>query len=165
MKIPPWIEVARSAIGITETPGEGNNPKILAWAKMIGGDVQHSYVADSIPWCGLFVAHCLAEAGIQPVAAPLWALNWSKFGVKLKSPLFGCIGTKERNGGGHVFFCVSQDDDYIHALGGNQSDQVNVTKILKSDIVSYNWPIGFEDDWRSPLPHKKFDGKLTTSFA
>ncbi len=159
---PPWIEVAQELLGIKETPGSFNNPKIIAWAKVIGGDIEKSYVADSIPWCGLFVAYCMVTAGIPPVKGALWALNWSNFGVKLNVPHFGSIGTISRDGGGHVFFVVSQDRDSWHALGGNQSDMVNITRISKGKDVRFNYPIGYEKFHR-PVPFKPFDGKLSIS--
>lgn len=149
-------------MGTRETPGQASNPKIIAWARVIGKDVQQSYTMDSIPWCGLFVAYCMVQAGIRPVAAPLWALNWSKFGERLKVPAFGCIISMRRDGGGHVGFLVSQDKDNWHVLGGNQSDMVNVTKVPKSREVYFNFPIGF-DQHKRPVPHKPFDGKLSNT--
>jgi len=161
-KLPPWIDTAQKLMGTKEVPGSSDNPKIIAWAKVIGGDIEQSYVADSIPWCGLFVAYCMAENGIKPVSGALWALSWSKFGQKLDEAVFGCILTIKRTGGGHVCFVVGQDDDYYHCLGGNQSDQVNITRILKSQKVSLNWPKGFEE-YKFILPEKtKFTGKISS---
>lgn len=162
MLIPPWIEVAKSLIGTKEFPGSKSNDVITDWAKVIGGDVEDDYTTDSIPWCGLFVAYCLAESGIKPVDKPLWALNWNHFGESLKTPVFGAIISLHRTGGGHTGFVVSQDKSYWHVLGGNQSDMVSVTRINKQSKTYFNFPDGF-DDYKSPLLIKPYDGKVPLS--
>lgn len=160
--LPPWIPIAEDLIGTKEKPGSENNPKIMAWAKSLGNPVSRDYTADSIPWCGLFVAYSLSQAGIDPITSPLWALSWKNFGESLSKPVFGCIYTRHRDGGGHVGFLVSQDNDYWHVLGGNQSDMVNVTRISKSAKCYFNFPEGF-DNYKTALPTKKYDGKMPLS--
>lgn len=160
MTVPPWVVVAQSLLGTKEFPGADNNPKIMAWARVIGGDVEHEYLADSIPWCGLFVTYCFVQAGIKPVSGPLWALNWRNFGNKESKPSFGSIFTMSRSGGGHVGFVVSQDRDYWHVLGGNQNDEVNILRISKNGSGNFNFPSGF-DQFKNSLPFKEFDGKVS----
>lgn len=158
--MPPWIDVAMSLMGTKEVPGAANNPKIIAWSKVIGGNIEKSYIADSIPWCGLFVAYCLVSVGIPPVTDALWALNWRNLGEKQASPSFGSVFTMSRQGGGHTGFAVSQDKHHWHILGGNQGDSVTITKIVKSPQHRFNFPLGF-DDFKKPLPFKEFDGKIS----
>ena len=110
----PWLDVANSLLGTNEKPGSANNPKIIAWADYVG--LRREYSADSIPWCGLFVAYCIAQAGIDPVDQPLWARNWAKFGTKLNVPAYGCIMTFIRDGGGHV--CVFHRFRCVARVGG-----------------------------------------------
>lgn len=143
--IPPWIESARRYVGLKEYDGPDNNPKIMAWAKIIGGEVRKEYTADSIPWCGLFVDAMMAENGIDGPATPLWALSWADWGIKLKTPAFGCVLSFKRDGGGHVAFYLGEDDDYYFCLGGNQSDSVNVTKVAKNRLKGITWPLGAEN--------------------
>lgn len=133
----PWMESAYSHLGLRETPGSNNNKEIMRWATML--DLK-DYTADSIPWCGLFVAYIMAQNGFQIVNNPLWAQNWNKLGVKLSEPAFGCIMVFNRDGGGHVGFYVSEDEYNYHILGGNQSDMVSITKIAKSRCIGYRWP-------------------------
>ena len=160
--IPPWINIANDLLGTKETPGNENNIKILAWAKVLGGKIEQEYIADSIPWCGLFVAYCFAEAGIKPVTAPLWALNWSKFGISLKKPCFGCVISMSRTGGGHVGFVVAQDSTHWHVLGGNQSDMVNITRVPKITKTYFNWPSGKEfSKFVNILPFKPWNGTIS----
>ena len=53
---PRMIVEALKLFGTMEKPGAANNPTIVAWAKEVGGEVADVYKADSIPWCGLFMA-------------------------------------------------------------------------------------------------------------
>jgi uncharacterized protein (TIGR02594 family) len=94
------------------------------------------FLADSTPWCGLFVACCLKRAGWQPVRNPLWALNWTRFGLAADEPSLGDVLVFRRPGGGHVGFYVGEDDLAFHVLGGNQSDAVTVTRILRDRLVA-----------------------------
>lgn len=159
----PWMDVAYKYLGTTETPGAGNTEEIMKWPKVIGGDVEKEYTADSIPWCALFMAFCMAQTGIKPVDTPLWALNWAKFGKKLSAPAFGCILVFKRDGGGHVGFYVSEDSSYFHVLGGNQSDMVSITRVAKNRCVSYNWPPGMDKFYEAKRINKVFDGKISTN--
>jgi uncharacterized protein (TIGR02594 family) len=83
----------------------------------------------------------LDEAGL-PHTGSLLALSYAKYGQKLTKPMVGCIATKKRNGGGHVFFVVSFDAKYVYGLGGNQNDQVSIARFPRSVINSYCWPAG-----------------------
>lgn len=168
--MPPWMETAKSYIGLKEYPGNRNNQTILDWAKIVGGWTKDYYKRDSIPWCGLFTAICLIQNSIKPspeaLRAKAWYYNWPD-GQKLKEPCFGCILVFSRSGGGHVGFYVSEDKDYFHVLGGNQSDAVNIKKISKSRIVGYMWPKGkqFEKFYNPKRIYKRFDGAVSTNEA
>ena len=156
----PWIEIAKGLVGIEETPGSKNNTTIISWAKVLG---MTDYNADSIPWCGLFVAHVLSQAGMDVTDAPLWALSWKQWGNKLDEPAYGALLVFKREGGGHVGFYMSEDSDYYHVLGGNQSDSVCVTKVAKSRCVAIRWPADHMDLLIKGRIVKEFDGKVTTN--
>lgn len=130
---PKVITEALKLYGVQEVVGPKHNPVILGWAKTLG---LTQYNADEIPWCGLFVAYVVKQAGYNFVANPLWARNWANFGVGVKRAALGDILVFARNGGGHVGFYVGEDANCFHVLGGNQSNEVNVTRILKSRCVS-----------------------------
>lgn len=118
--------------GVHETPGAGDNPTIMGWATEVG--VRSTYVHDSIPWCGLTVAVAAKRAGKEVPKTPLWALSWAEVGTKVERPMLGDIVTFKRDGGGHVAVYVGEDDAAYHVLGGNQSDQVNITRIAKARL-------------------------------
>jgi uncharacterized protein (TIGR02594 family) len=165
-----WIQIANSLQGTNEYPGSSNNPKILKWADSIAAVssrlnwIDDFYDKDSIPWCGLYVGYVMLQAGYgsQLPKNPLGAKEWLNFGEKT-TPRQGAVMVFSREGGGHVGFYVSEDADYYHILGGNQSDTVNIAKIAKSRFVGARWPVG-EDTVTEKLV-KKFDGKITTNEA
>lgn len=163
----PWLVTAESLLWTKEIPGKGSNKSILSWAKSLKGWNKDYYTNDDIPWCGLFVAHCFLANGINPydqIENVLSALAWNKFGVKTE-PCYGAVMVFSRSGGGHVGFYVSEDSDYYHILGGNQSNEVNITKVDKDRFVGARWPKGWED-YRTPgRIKKKFDGKISYNEA
>ncbi|QIG74615.1 putative baseplate hub subunit and tail lysozyme protein [Rhizobium phage RHph_I20] len=129
-------------LGTVEVPGSKNSPVIMTWATELGLD--RAYTGDDVPWCGLFAAICMKRAGRQPVTNPLWALNWSKFGIASPLPSFGDILVKKRKTAtgwaGHVTFIVGEDATHYHCLGGNQSDAVCITRIAKKDAYAIRRP-------------------------
>jgi uncharacterized protein (TIGR02594 family) len=159
----PWMTTAINLIGTKEIPGRVHNKKILDWAKNIGGWVKSYYKNDEIPWCGLYIAHCMREADIPlEISNPLSAREWLKFGEKVK-PAYGSIMVFSRKGGGHVGFYVSEDTKYYHILGGNQSNQVNIIKIDKSRFLGAVWPKTYQSDYANNRIIKKFDGKISVN--
>ena len=156
-----WMNIAKSLIGTNETPGNKNNPTIIQWAKDLG--IINEYNADSIPWCGLFVARVMSESGHDVIDSPLWALSWKNYGEKLSKPLYGSILVFKRTGGGHVGFCVGYDDDYYHVLGGNQSDSVSITRIEKARCVAIRWPNNVPHG--PEAPHQTLNVSVSTNEA
>lgn len=133
------VEKALEHYGLKETYGKANNPKIMEWANSLGEDVKQIYVADSVPWCGLFIGIVAKNAGKEVVKSPLWALNWGNFGVYSPVPMFGDVLvfiriTETGSKAGHVGLYIGEDNDCYHVLGGNQSDKVCITRIPKSRL-------------------------------
>jgi len=136
-----WLEEAVKLVGTKETVGAGSNERIIHWAKRCNID----YKSDDIPWCGLFVAHCIAATlSDEPLPkGPLGARNWQKFGAR-SEPVRGAVlifWRGKRDGPfGHVGFYRGEDDDAYHVLGGNQSDSVNTCRISKKRLLDARWP-------------------------
>lgn len=126
---PKMLVEALKLYGVTEAAGTADNPEILAWAKELG---LKDYVHDSIAWCGLFAAIVAKHAGKEVVKNPLWAANWSTFGDPAPTAMLGDILVFKREGGNHVAIYVGEDEATYHVIGGNQSDKVCITRILKS---------------------------------
>jgi uncharacterized protein (TIGR02594 family) len=136
-----WYEEARRLLGLREGAGAADNPTILDWAD----DLDINYANDDIPWCGLFVAHCIgATLPDEPLPNnPLGARNWAKFGQK-SDPAKGAIlvfwRKSPQSGLGHVGFYHGEDAQNYHVLGGNQGDSVSVTKLAKNRLVAIRRP-------------------------
>jgi uncharacterized protein (TIGR02594 family) len=140
---PAWMREAYRFMGLKEIAGAKSNPTIISWAQKLGGWIKTFYNNDDIPWCGLFISHCITETlpSEHVPANPLGALNWSTFGKQLKTPVLGAILTFHRTGGGHVGLYVGEDKTAYHVLGGNQSNSVSVTRIDKGRLEDIRWPI------------------------
>jgi uncharacterized protein (TIGR02594 family) len=142
---PAWLRHARSLLGTREAPGAANSPTIMGWAKKLGTKVLGMvYNADSVPWCGLFVANCLAEDGIPAAPIAVRAKAWATWGANLAADRVaaGAVLVFERPGGGHVGFYVGEDKMHYHVLGGNQGDRVSIMRLEKSRCIARRWPIG-----------------------
>jgi uncharacterized protein (TIGR02594 family) len=137
---PKMILEALKLFGTVEAAGSKDNPKILAWAAEIG--LAKTYSHDSIPWCGLFIGLVAKRAGKEVVDSPLWALSWADFGKPAAGgAMLGDVLTFKRDGGGHVALYVGEDASAYHCLGGNQSDQVCITRIAKSRFYRARRPL------------------------
>lgn len=133
---PKMLAEALRLYGIRETAGAGNTPAIMSWAREIGGDIAKVYSADSIPWCGLFVAIVAKRAGKPLPASPLWARAWATWGEKSPRASLGDVLVFVRNGGGHVGLYVGEDAGAYHVLGGNQGDAVSIVRIAKARCIA-----------------------------
>lgn len=136
---PKMLVEALKLFGTIEMPGLGSNPVIMSWSDELG--LKASYSSDSVPWCGLFMAVVAKRAGKTPPIAPLWALNWALFGAATPAPMLGDVLVFKRPSGGHVALYVGEDDQAFHVLGGNQSDQVCITRIERDRLHAARRPI------------------------
>jgi uncharacterized protein (TIGR02594 family) len=137
----PWFEEAKHLIGTKEVAGLVNNPDIMSWSD----DLDLKYQGDDVPWCGLFVAHCIgATLPQEPLPGnPLGARQWERFGGQIQ-PCEGAVMVFWRgspsSGKGHVGFYAGEDDTAYQILGGNQSDSVCLTWIDKGRLLQSRWP-------------------------
>ncbi len=154
-----WFKEACRLIGTREKPGQGSNPVILDWASAQG----IPYQADDIPWCGLFVGHCIAATlPDEPIPASLLgARSWERFGIKT-DPTPGAVMVfwrkSKASGLGHVGFYAGEDETAYRILGGNQSDSVSLAWIAKDRLVGARWPSTVPP----PLPRKVVVGRSDT---
>jgi len=129
-----WKEF-RKHYGVLETPGKANNPLIMEWAKLV--NVSGYYLADLIPWCGLFMAMLVLRAGYKVVRDPLAAKNWASFGrtIARGEEVFCDILTFVRPGGNHVGLYIAESDTEFLVGGGNTSDSVGMAWIAKDRLI------------------------------
>ena len=140
MSEPLWLKIARSFIGVKETPGPKHSATIMDWLRKLKSWIKD----DETPWCGTFVAAVMQEAGLPYPAVYVRAKEWASYGANLRSTHVapGAILVFSREGGGHVGFYVGEDSTAYHVLGGNQSNAVNITRIAKSRCIAIRWPKG-----------------------
>ena len=131
------IAIARSYLGLSEIKASNRHPTIDAWAKTLSG----KWLLGQ-PWCGTFCAQVFKEAGLSAKVPKEFfrAKAWENAGTKLTRPAYGCIVTFIRDGGGHVGFVVGKTKTgMVKVLGGNQSNQVNISDFDPKRVTAYRW--------------------------
>lgn len=140
---PPWTKLLRAQIGQHEIKGPKHNTWISSgWAKLDAKlGLARRFNDDETPWCGFAQAWALDAAGLPFPRAYPSAASFAEYGVPCAAQL-GAIGVKKRKGGNHVFQIVgvTADGKYYKALGGNQSDGVNIIDIAVADVTHIRWP-------------------------
>lgn len=152
--MPPWLEIARSYVGLKEIKGVRHNPTILGWlrdfAKNIG---RWGKSRDETPWCAVFVSHCLEAAGYASTRHAQ-AVSYKTYG-RASKPNQGAIVVIRRKrrkgpnvtgsgrGGYHVMFLDKFTKYYIKGWGGNQKNSVSYAAYSKRnyEIVAIRWPV------------------------
>jgi uncharacterized protein (TIGR02594 family) len=136
----PWFDIAKREMetGVDEIPGPRDNPRILEYH----ASTNLKATDDETAWCSAFVNWCIEQAGLQGTKSAA-ARSWLKWGKTLNQARQGCIVVLKRGNNqwqGHVGFFHSEDGPRILVLGGNQSNQVNISSFRASDVLSYRWP-------------------------
>lgn len=137
---PAWMAEARALIGLKEIVGSKHEPRIVKFF----ADAGHPWVKDDeTAWCAAFVNAMLKRVGIEGTGS-LAARSFLDWGEKLDKPRVGCIVVFSRGNPkgwqGHVGFYVGEDKTYVHVLGGNQSNAVNISRYSKARLLGYRWP-------------------------
>jgi len=139
---PNIVREALKTFGLKETKGGYNTDEIIDMAEALGGVIEDFYTADSIPWCGLAVSYWIMKAGFKPPInySQVRARDFATWGKAVKKPAFGDIlvfwrGAKNGRDG-HVGLYVMENEEYYYVLGGNQSDQVKISKLKKSRLLA-----------------------------
>lgn len=132
------FELALVEHGVTEIPGQSNNPRILSYAKTAGLE----WVKDEdTSWCGIFMGYCAKTALLNVPENCAKARNWLKWGYEVEFPKIGDIVVLWRDDPkswkGHVGLFVNRLGDEIHILGGNQGDKVCIEKFPVNRVLGY----------------------------
>lgn len=135
------LKIALSQYAEWEWPGKEQNPAILKYFKETGFD----YIKDDeTAWCAAFVNWCLVRSG-KVGTKKLNARSFLKYGEEVKKPQLGDIVVLWRDsinsGLGHVGFFIRETPSFIYILGGNQGDQVNISKYSKKYLLAFRRPI------------------------
>lgn len=133
-----WMGIAQGEMGIKELPGAKENPRIIEYHSKTTG----AFSSDEVPWCSSFVNWVMSTAGYNTTKSAM-ARSWLNYGLSLKTPKYGCIvilsrGSNKRSG--HVGFFWKKNMMSIEVLGGNQSNQVKISKYYIWQVLGYRWP-------------------------
>lgn len=116
-------------------PGK-SNPVVLSWLQSI-----LSWVTDDeVSWCAAFVNGVCRESGVHG-SGRADARSFLYVGSEVTNPIPGDIvvfwrGSKD-SWKGHVGIFIRETSDQIYVLGGNQSNQVNISAYPKFRLLGY----------------------------
>lgn len=139
----PWLEYARSNLGVAEVVGPKHSPTIMGWLQELGARRLGLAVKDDeTAWCGSFVGICILRSLPNEPLPPILvrAKAWEGFGVALKRRSQGAVMVFDREGGGHVGFYEGEDDTHFHIIGGNQGNKVSRMRLERSRLTATRWP-------------------------
>jgi uncharacterized protein (TIGR02594 family) len=133
----PYIATAKSELGIKEW-NTGDNPEVTKYHD----SVNDLHWGDNVPWCASFVTWVMKKNGYSVPRYSARAKSWLEFGRSAGIPAYGAIAVKSRRGGGHVCFVVGATNDgkYLYCLGGNQHDEVCISKYRKEVFLDFRVP-------------------------
>lgn len=138
----PWLFHAYEELGVQETAGPEANARVVEYHAVT---TLHA-TSDEVPWCASFVGWCLEKVGIRSTKSAA-ARSYAQWGYELKTPRMGCIVVLQRAGDptkGHVGFYISETEDRVNVLGGNQKNRVCEETYRKDLVVTYRWPFPIE---------------------
>lgn len=152
--MPPWLEIARSYVGLKEIRGPRHNPTILGWLKRYALNIgRWGKSRDETPWCAVFVSHCLAEAG-HKTTEDARAASYKTYGRPSKVVQGAVIVIRRKKtstknitgsgrGGYHVFFLDTITRQFYKGWGGNQKNSVSYAAYSKAnyELVALRWPV------------------------
>lgn len=177
----PWVTIARELVGTAEKAGKDNNPKIIEmWRTAFSATGQTEQLKNAVwhtentSWCGGFVGHVLAKAGIAQHIPKTFAMarSWLKAGTKLDKPAYGSIVVfwrgSPKGASGHVGIVVGKDrHGNLMVLGGNQGDSVNIKPFSKNRVLGYRWcgTQALPAEHRYELPLLQSNGQVSTNEA
>ena len=141
------FDIAQRFVGTKEVDGAMDNPQLMAMLTLDNNWPQD----DEVPWCSAFVNYICWLIRL-PRSKSLLARSWLNIGMgvpELDQALTAFdVVILQRGGGeqpgpenttapGHVSFFagMTPDGEYVELLGGNQSDQVKISRYHKDRIL------------------------------
>lgn len=132
------LQIALSQIGTKEISGQKDNPEILKYFNESGFD--GNKLKDETAWCSAFMNWVARNSGLD-YSNKLNARSWLKIGWQIKNPKVGDVVIFWRESPnswkGHVGLFIRETENYIYCLGGNQNNQVNISKYPKNQLLQY----------------------------
>ena len=137
------FDLAQRFVGTDEVNGSVDNPQIMAMLKL-----DNSWPSnDEVPWCSAF-ANYICWLARLPRSKDLRARSWLAIGkgISLDQAEAGDIVVFKRGSGdqpgpevldapGHVGFYAGRISGFIEVLGGNQGNQVKISRYPESSLL------------------------------
>lgn len=144
--VPPWMQIVQQELNkdTHEIAGSGTNPNIARYHQA----TTLKATDDETPWCSAFANFVMQNCGLgYKGTQSAQAISWLKWGKSIDGR-YGAVSVFDHGDGhGHVcFFLCMVDDTYALFVGGNQSDQVCISKYALEDVADFRWPVSFGND-------------------
>ena len=135
----PLISEIRQYYGLREISGRKHNKQVVRFFRETGHrDIKN----DEVAWCSAIICYCAKRIGVKyPSSAT--AKSWLSHGMKVSSPEVGDLvifwRESPKSWKGHVGIYLGKDPitGDIICLGGNQNDEVNVSKYSSEKVSGY----------------------------
>jgi uncharacterized protein (TIGR02594 family) len=128
---------ALSHYGLKEVDGVASNPEIIEMGKDLGFDVADD---STTAWCSLLVNYFAKKCGYE-YSGKLDARSWLKMPVVALKPSIGDVVVLWRESPsswkGHVGVFINWDEKNIWILGGNQSNQLNISAYPREQLLGF----------------------------
>lgn len=125
-----------SHYGLSEVDGKESNPEILEFFRELDYDWVNDDSATS--WCSAMLSFYAKKCGYE-YHKELNARGWLKMPVVTLKPRLGDVVVLWRNNPtsweGHVALFVGWTTNKVYLLGGNQSNQINITAYPRDRII------------------------------
>lgn len=132
------LNIALSQYGIKEIPGMQDNPEVLKYFNDIGFD--GAKLKDETAWCSALINWCAFKANLKR-SGKLTARSWVNIGLEVETPELGDVVVLWRESRlswkGHVGIFIRKTENWVYMLGGNQSNQVNISKYPINRVLTY----------------------------
>ena len=123
--------------GLKEYFGNKHNPEIIKMFHNIGYDWVNN---DETAWCSAAMNYFCKKLGLQR-SGKLDARSWLRLPIEVTEPELGDIVILWRNNPndwtGHVGLFISDDNDKIYVLGGNQDNAITIKPFYKNRVLGY----------------------------
>lgn len=139
----PWLAEALRVHGLHE---QRDVSRLRQW---FDRSVSHIDPRE-IPWCGAFEATIMRKwrPDIELPKNPLGAKQWAHFGNQC-SPQLGCVMVFHRGSPsdwrGHVANYLGESTTAYYVIGGNQTNAVTKTWIVKKRFFMARWPLDYPE--------------------
>ena len=132
----PWLTVALKEYDQARLVGPQSNPRILEYLQSIPGAEN---LTDKVDWASAFAEWSLNRVGIIG-PKNMKPKSWVAWGRQITEPKPGAIAIFNFDGTEHVGFVLTDAEDSLIVIGGNQETRVEVRRYPKSNVVDYRMP-------------------------